>query len=280
MGRKVCAILLVLTFLLPVYVSGHGDESHEEGNIVDVLVLDLNCEGNQTCVNRPSNFVEYFGADWCTNCPQVEALLEEVDYNETLILSHRPSYLDAFWLNDSRYRFLETYRLYGYPSVILDGHYLFAGPTQTQDLSNKISSYNSNYSAVTNIELVNNSVLISGDLEGLQIDIWTVNSSTQITNMAVNHTNYTETNVVDTNGDKLVITVSQPGYISIVPGSNLPANDYNPDIGLENLSENKSQIKGSTIVVITILLLMISLPSLIQLLRLMRNNEQNSVEEE
>ena len=236
-----CAILLVLTVLLPLNVSGHGDESHEEGNIVDVLVLDLNCEENQTCVNRPSNFVEYFGADWCTNCPQVETLLEEVDYNEALILSHRPSNQDAFWLNDSRYRFLETYRLYGYPSVILDGHYLFAGPTQTQDLSNKISSYNSNYSAVTNIELVNNS---------------------------------------DTNGDKLVITVSQPGYISIVPGSTLPANDYNPDVGLDNLSENKTQIKASTIVVITILLIMISLPSLIQLLRLMRNNEQNSGEEE
>ena len=85
MGRKVCAILLVLTVLLPLNVSGHGDESHEEGNIVDVLVLDSNCEENQTCVNRPSNFVEYFGADWCTNCPQVETLLEGVDYNETLI---------------------------------------------------------------------------------------------------------------------------------------------------------------------------------------------------
>ena len=34
-----CAILLVLTVLLPINVSGHGDESHEEGNIVDVLVI-------------------------------------------------------------------------------------------------------------------------------------------------------------------------------------------------------------------------------------------------
>ena len=46
------------------------------------------------------------------------------------------------------------------------------------------------------------------------------------------------------------------------------------------ISQKKSQIKASTIVVITILLLMISLPSLIQLLKLMKNNEQNSVEEE
>ena len=46
------------------FAGAHGQEDvHSEGYIVDVIVIDLQCEENQTCVSRPSNIVEYFGAD-------------------------------------------------------------------------------------------------------------------------------------------------------------------------------------------------------------------------
>ena len=41
--------------------------STPEGYISDVIVVDLQCEENQTCVSRASNIVEYFGADCVLN---------------------------------------------------------------------------------------------------------------------------------------------------------------------------------------------------------------------
>lgn len=281
MQGKFILIFLVSLMIFPFNASSHGgEESHERGSLLDVIVIDLNCNENQTCVNRPTHYVEYFGADWCTNCPDVEPILQNLDSNDSLIISHRPSNLDDFWLSQSRYRFLDTYGLWGYPSVILDGHYLYAGPTQTQDISNKISEYNSNYSGISIVELVNNSLNISGSIENLTIDVWTVNSTDSLVNIAVNYTNLSDSNIVDIEGDKLIITLSNSGFIELEAGSTIPANDYNPDFGLDNLDESKSQIKSSTVIIITILLLMITLPSLLQLFRLMRENDVISSEQE
>lgn len=281
MQGKFILIFLVSLMIFPFNASSHGgEESHEQGSLLDVIVIDLNCNENQTCVNRPTHYVEYFGADWCTNCPDVEPILQNLDSNDSLIISHRPSNLDDFWLSQSRFRFLDTYGLWGYPSVILDGHYLYAGPTQTQDISNKISEYNSNYSGISIVELLNNSLNISGSIENLAIDVWTVNSTDSLVNIAVNYTNLSDSNIVDIEGDKLIITLSNSGFVELEAGSTIPANDYNPDFGLDNLDESKSQIKSSTVIIITILLLMITLPSLLQLFRLMRENDVISSEQE
>ena len=61
-------------------------------------------------------------------------------------------------------------------------------------------------------------------------------------------------------------------------GSTLPANDYTPDGGLDGLGEEGDSVQGSTIIIITVLLLMISLPATLQLIEIMRNN--NQLEEE
>ena len=89
------------------YTGAHGLEGmHSEGYIVDVIVIDLECDENQTCVSRPSNIVEYFGADWCLECPEVEQVLQENMSDSAVILSHRPSSTDDFWLPGSRERCL------------------------------------------------------------------------------------------------------------------------------------------------------------------------------
>ena len=72
--------------------------------------------------------------------------------------------------------------------------------------------------------------------------------------------------------------VSNPGYIALVSGSSMPANDYIPDGGLDNLGESDGPVKGSTIIIITILLLIITLPASYQLFQLMRF--EDSTEEE
>ncbi len=281
MQGRIVAIMLAVTLFSPMIVAVQGeDEISTHGSLIDVVVIDLSCEENQTCVNRPNNFIEYFGADWCTNCPEVEEILEDIDLNNSLIMSHRPSIHDDFWLNQSRYRFLDVYGLWGYPSVILDGHYLFAGPTQTRDLQNKISEYDANYSGISTIELNNNTLSLNGLQDGLIIDVWTVKTNENLINFASNHTLLNESGDVDLDGDKLVVTISQPGYIQLTQGSDNPANDYNPDFGFLENGEQRSQIKTSTVVIITILLLMISLPSLVQLVRIMNSNDDFSDSEE
>ena len=271
MRRIILAVLFTIAMMFPGYTGAHGLEgAHSEGYIVDVIVLDLECEENQTCVSRPSNIVEYFGADWCLECPEVEQQLQEDSNNSALILSHRSSSSDDYWLPESRERFLDVYGLWGYPTLAIDGHYILAGPTQSRELGSLLSDSISNYSGITNVSLENNLLNIEGEFNGSVIDVWTVNSTTNLTNMAVSHTNFSETNIVNTDGEKLVIVVSHPGFIALVSGSSIPANDYVPDGGLDGIDEDVHSVKGSTVIIITILLMIITLPATFQLVQLIR----------
>ena len=261
------------------FAGAHGQEDvHSEGYIVDVIVIDLQCEENQTCVSRPSNIVEYFGADWCTECPEVETQLNETSNQSALILSHRPSSSDDFWLQESRDRFLSVYGLWGYPTLTIDGHYILAGPTQSRELDELLFESISNYSGITNVSLDNDNLTVEGSFDGLVIDVWTVTSTSNLTNKVTNHTNLSETNLVDVDGEKLVIVISQPGFITLVPGSSMPANDYIPEGGLDEIVEKGNSVKGSTVIIITVLLMIITLPATYQLVQVIRSPP--SIEEE
>ena len=39
----------------------------------------------------------------------------------------------------------------GIPTLAVDGHYIFAGPTQSRELSSLVSEYDSNYSGISNV---------------------------------------------------------------------------------------------------------------------------------
>jgi hypothetical protein len=255
-----------------VFAGAHGSgEVHSEGYIVDVIVIDLQCEENQTCVSRPSNLVEYFGADWCTECPEVEEQLNETSNQSALILSHRPSSSDDFWLQESRDRFLGVYGLWGYPTLTVDGHYILAGPTQSRELDGLLFESISNYSGITNVTLDNETLTVEGMFDGQIFDVWTVSSTSKLTNKVINHTNLSETNLVNIDGEKLVVVISQPGFIDLVPGSSMPAIDYIPEGGLDEMDEDRSSVKGSTVIIITVLLMIITLPATYQLLQVIRS---------
>ena len=267
----IVACLFATVAFLPGLASSHGIQgAHSEGYVADVIVVDLNCDENQTCVSRPSHIVEYFGADWCDECPRVEEQLSNMSDDSVITISHRPSSSDDFWLQSSKDRFLEVYGLWGYPTLSVDGHYILAGPTQSRELNTLISEYDSNYSGITNVSLDGANISIGGNLTNMSVDIWTINSDDDISNLVINHTNYSNTNIVDTNGDKLVIVLSKPGYIALISGSSMPANDYVPDGGIDDMGTEDSSVSGITIIIITVLLLMISLPATYQLFQVMR----------
>ncbi|MFL2982361.1 MAG: hypothetical protein ACJZ4V_05525 [Candidatus Poseidoniaceae archaeon] len=272
------ASLLVMIAILPCTVSSHGIQgAHSEGYIADVIVVDLNCEENQTCVHRPSHIIGYYGADWCEECPEVEAQLENMSDESAVIISHRPSSSDDFWLQASKDRFLEVYGLWGYPTIAVDGHYILAGPTQSRDLDSLISEYDSNYSGISNVTLNGSNISIEGNLTNMSVDIWTISDDQAIPYLVTNHTNYSSSSNVDLNGDRLVIVLSKPGFIALASGSSMPANDYTPDGGIDEIGRDSDSISGSTIVIITILLMMISLPATYQLFQVMREPKQTNI---
>ena len=275
MRAVLLAGLFVSLVLLPSLASSHGIQgAHSEGYVADVIVVDLNCEENQTCVSRPSHIVEYFGADWCDECPKVEEQLRNMTDDSVVTISHRPSTSDDFWLQESKDRFLEVYGLWGYPSVAVDGHYILAGPTQARELDTLISDYDSNYSGITNVSLTEDNITLGGNFTNMTVDIWTINANETTTNLVTNHTNYSSTQTVDVEGDFLVIVLSKPGYIALASGSSMPANDYIPDGGIDTIGKDGNSISGTTIVIITLLLLMISLPATYQLFQVMRSTPQ------
>ena len=275
MRAVLLAGLFVSLVLLPSLASSHGIQgAHSEGYVADVIVVDLNCEENQTCVSRPSHIVEYFGADWCDECPKVEEQLRNMTDDSVVTISHRPSTSDDFWLQESKDRFLEVYGLSGYPSVAVDGHYILAGPTQARELDTLISDYDSNYSGITNVSLTEDNITLGGNFTNMTVDIWTIKANETTTNLVTNHTNYSSTQTVDVEGDFLVIVLSKPGYIALASGSSMPANDYIPDGGIDTIGKDGNSISGTTIVIITLLLLMISLPATYQLFQVMRSTPQ------
>ena len=275
MRAVLLAGLFASLMLLPGLASSHGIQgAHSEGYVADVVVIDLNCEENQTCVSRPSHIVEYFGADWCDECPKVEEQLRNMTDDSVITVSHRPSTSDDFWLQESKDRFLEVYGLWGYPSVAVDGHYILAGPTQARELDTLISDYDSNYSGITSVSLTGDNISIGGNFTNMTVDIWTISANTSKTNLVTNHTNYSATQTVDIEGDLLVIVLSKPGYIAPASGSSMPANDYIPDGGIDSIGTEGDAISGTTIVIITLLLMMISLPATYQLFQVMRSTPQ------
>ncbi len=194
--------------------------------------------------------------------------------DSVITVSHRPSTSDDFWLQESKDRFLEVYGLWGYPSVAVDGHYILAGPTQARELDTLISDYDSNYSGITNVSLTGDNISIGGNFTNMTVDIWTISANTSKTNLVTNHTNYSATQTVDIEGDLLVIVLSKPGYIALASGSSMPANDYIPDGGIDSIGTEGDAISGTTIVIITLLLMMISLPATYQLFQVMRSTPQ------
>ena len=282
---------ILIASMLPSSTNAHGGlyDEHADGYIVDVLVIDLSClENNSSCTGwKPHNLVEYFGSDNCEPCAPVEEQLAQRKIDTTFIMSHHPSPSNDFWLQASKTRFQSTYLLWGYPSLVIDGHSLLAGKTQAEELDAVISNSSSNYSGFDSAELIGDNLTIAHNYDNISIEAWTVksysNNTHAYTNLAVNHTTVeTDVTQIDTEGDYIVIIMSVPGEIYLVSASNSPAIEYIPDGGLEYDETIFEAVDTSTLFVLTILLSILILPASIQLIQLMRpeKDPKNTLEEE
>lgn len=283
--------VIIITSMIPSSTDAHGGQygEHADGYIIDVLIIDLSCQENNTsCTGwKPYNLIEYFGSDNCEPCTPVEEQLAQREIDTAFIMSHHPSPSNDFWLQASKARFQDIYLLWGYPSLVIDGHSLLAGKTQAEELDTVISNSSSNYSGFTSAELIDNNLTVSHNLDNVSIDVWTVksysNETRQYTNLAVNHSSIDQ-NVtqIDTDGDHIVIIMSEPGEVFLASASNSPANEYIPDGGLEYDETIFEAVDTSTLLILIILLSILILPASIQLIQLMKTEKApiNALEEE
>jgi hypothetical protein len=274
-------ILLCFLFLAPLC---HGVSANvaDEGKLHDVLIIDLACiEENVSCAGwRPAHLVEYFGADWCDPCESVETQLNQRESDDTFVMSHHPSKSDLFWLNASNQRFANTFQLWGYPDLIIDGEGFLAGKTQSLELEMAISDSEVNLSGLTSANLQNGELFVNHSLSGqLIIEVWTVANQAGLVNLATNYSIIDEeNNSVSVDGDFLVILLSTPGIISTVSASSNPAHDLEPEGGIQSADEALPKDNLDTILIITGLLILMVLPATWDLIKTIRQEPPNEEE--
>jgi len=275
------AILLCFLFLAPLCHSVSAEVA-DEGRLHDVLIIDLACiEENVSCAGwRPAHLVEYFGADWCEPCESVETQLNQRESDDTFVMSHHPSKSDLFWLNASNQRFADTYQLWGYPDLVVDGEGLLAGKTQSLELEMAISDSEVNLSGLTSANLENGELFVNHSLSiPLIIEVWTVASQAGLVNLATNYSVIDEeNNSVSVDGDFLVIMLSTPGQITTVSASSNPAHDLEPEGGIQYTENIAPQNNLDTILIITGLLMLMILPATWDLLKTIRQEQPNEEE--
>jgi len=137
MHVRVFTLLGCLCLLLSSF-SFHG-VAHEEyqATMISSIEVDIAClvDENDSCsIDSKNHMIEYFSADWCTPCTDVDGVLSSLVENDTNIVLHQSSNFDENYTSASFIHFEGEYRLLYFPSVVYNGEYLFTGNRQVLDL--------------------------------------------------------------------------------------------------------------------------------------------------
>lgn len=283
------SMLVLALLVLAVVPSATAVSEEEPGVLLDVVIIDLDCLAtNSTCSGyRPAHLAEYMGADWCQPCQIVESQLDERTEDDTFILRHHPSSRDVSYLSESYYRFSTILGLWGLPTMVIDGEGLLAGSSQIAELEFALSNRSdTNFTGLTAVELINGTLHWDTTTSNTFIEVWTTAEVSHgeegyaLANMAVNHTFSSDAAItVDTDGDFLVIMLQIDGPVELVSDSNTLAN-----AGIEAIEEGTALDTFTKdpvilVIVVSIFLLLISLPATVMLIREIRNKPQSDESE-
>ena len=159
--QSICAVLLVLCIVATPSINAQSSEtdflnSEINNDRIDVMVVDLNCANSTDCqAYRPNHLVEYYGADWCEPCEPLELILESIDGRDVALIQHHPSITDQTYLNYSKHRFENQYRLLFIPSLVINNIGLLTGSGQGQELSQALVSMTTNFSGIDDFAFSN-----------------------------------------------------------------------------------------------------------------------------
>ena len=173
-------ILVLCSFNSMVTVQGQEQVNSEQetifGHTIDVMVIDSECLDEQIChAWRPLQLIEYYGADWCEPCLDVEISIENIDTTKYAIIQHHPSALDYSYLNYSNQRYETDFRLIFIPSLVIDGEGLLTGTKQATELNQSLSKNQTEFLGIDELNIAN-SVLNWNTSTNHTLKIWKTES--------------------------------------------------------------------------------------------------------
>ena len=168
--------MLIMPFSAAESEIGNTDLETDSSDILDVFVIDLPCNINSTCEpSRPEHMIEYFGADWCEPCESLELLLDTLDFEKIALIQHHPSVLDQSYLNYSKNKFDNTYRLLFIPSLVINSNSLLTGVTQGMELNQSLTQIDNNFSGIDNLS-ISNGMVYWNTTTNYNLTIWKLES--------------------------------------------------------------------------------------------------------
>lgn len=158
------------------------------GETIDVMVIDSECLEEQVChAWRPLQLIEYYGADWCEPCSDVELSIENIDTTKYAIIQHHPSVLDYSYLNFSNQRYETDFRLIFIPSLVIDGEGLLTGTKQATELNQSLSKNQTEFFGINELNITN-SMLNWNTSTNYTLKIWkTKSTSHEFDNRNLSH---------------------------------------------------------------------------------------------
>ena len=282
--------------MMPIVGTAEDATNTEKEVLLDVHILDSTCLTEESCNSwRATNLIEYFGADWCEPCKEVEDEISKLNSNQSVIIQHHPSPSDNTFFKQSNMKFENQYRLLFIPSIVINGNSLLTGSSQALEINQALGEQNHTFSGISNINY-QNGTLFWNATGGYNLNIWKLQETKHEfenyshTNLATSLLSFkSENNSANIsewleNWDgRLVFMLEDIGPAKLVSASSQPAGnfDFNDD---ENKQLNESimeDINPSTIAIITgLILFAILLPALIMFQGLRKFESDKTLDEQ
>jgi hypothetical protein len=172
------AIFLLLTTSITNTSSENGT-GVDDGTILAVQYIDYSCyQQTLDCeASESEHIVEYFGADWCEPCHLVEDELANLNRTDTVIMQHHASSEDYSYLNYSKFRFDDKYRLLFIPTIVVDGKGLLTGSSQSFDLNQSLSTHNGLQNDNLSEVVLRDDIVYWNHSNGQRLTIWRLDST-------------------------------------------------------------------------------------------------------
>ena len=271
-------------------IDAEKSDFQEKITLLDVHVLDSSCLNEESCYSwQPSNIIEYFGADWCEPCLEIEQEINQINYNESVIIQHHPSSYDLSHLQYSKLKFDNQYRLLFIPSIVINGQGLLTGSSQGLEVNQAIKDFNGSFNGIEDIEL-NNGTLYWNASSGYYLNLWMLEETPH------EYENYSHKNLATSfisldSGNKsanlsdwtknwsgrIVFMLEDSGVANLTSASSQPLGnfDFNEQQNRNDENSDFDEMKPPTLALLVgILLFLVLLPALIMFQGLLKQGKE------
>jgi len=289
-------LLFLILALIPIGGIAENAENTENTVLLDVHVLDSTCLTEESCNSwRVENLVEYFGADWCEPCKEVEEEISNIDSNQSVIIQHHPSTSDQTFFNQSKMKFENQYRLLFIPSIVINGKSLLTGSSQALEINQVLENQNKTYSGILDINYQNGTLFWNAS-EGYNLNVWKLEDTmhefenyshphlaTSLLSFKSENKSANISEWLENWDGRLIFMLEDIGPAKLDSASTQPTGNFNFNQEDNNQSDDEEieKINPTMIAIITALIMfVILLPALIMFQGLRKFEQANTTDEQ